>query len=77
MRSSHNPAAVGVVFDDPNLIADAGLVQAVALAERIGVPDLVAEQVRIRGAANSGGANPAAKVIEAAGGDDRRSRLHR
>jgi hypothetical protein len=50
-------------FDDPNLIADAGLVPVVALAERIGLPDLVSEHVAITGAANSAGANPAAKVM--------------
>lgn len=63
MRSSHAAATADVVFDDPNLIADAGLVQAVGLAERIGLPGLIAEQVRMCGAANSGGANPAAKVM--------------
>jgi hypothetical protein len=51
------------VFDDPNLIADAGLVPVVALAEQIGLPDLVAERVAISGAANSAGANPTAKVM--------------
>jgi hypothetical protein len=63
MQSSHAAGAVDVVFDDPNLIADAGLVPVVALAEQIGLPELVAEQVVITGAANSGGANPAAKVM--------------
>jgi DDE family transposase len=61
MQSSH--AAVDVVFDDPNLIADAGLVPVVALAEQIGLPELVAEQVRITGVVNSAGAAPAAKVM--------------
>jgi hypothetical protein len=63
MRSSHTAAAVDVAFDDPNLIADAGLVPVVALAERIGLPDLVAEHVAIVDAANSAGANPMAKVM--------------
>jgi Transposase DDE domain group 1 len=63
MRSSHTAGAVDVVFDDPNLIADAGLVPVVALAEQIGLPDLVAERVAISGAANSAGANPTAKVM--------------
>jgi hypothetical protein len=34
----------------------------VALAEQIGLPDLVAEYVAINDAAKSAGANPAAKV---------------
>jgi hypothetical protein len=63
MKVSHAAAAVDVVFDDPNLIADAGLVSVLALAEQIGLPELVAEHVVITGAANSAGANPAAKVL--------------
>ncbi len=63
MQLSHAAGAVDVVFDDPNLIADAGLVPVLALAERIGLPDLVANHVRISGAANSAGANPVAKVM--------------
>jgi len=30
---------VDVVFDEPNLITDAGLVAALALAEQIGLPE--------------------------------------
>ena len=63
MQLSHAAAAVDVVFDDPNLIADAGLVPVMALAEQIGLPELVAEHVAIVGAANSAGANPTAKVM--------------
>ena len=63
MQSSHAVAAVDVAFDDPNLIADAGLVPVLALAEQIGLPGLVAEHVVIEAAANSAGANPAAKVM--------------
>jgi Transposase DDE domain group 1 len=63
MQSCHAAAAVDVAFDEPNLIADAGLVPVVALAEQIGLPELVAEHVAIAGAANSAGANPAAKVM--------------
>jgi hypothetical protein len=63
MRSCHAATAVDIAFDDPNLIADAGLVPVVALAEQIGLPALVGEHVRIIGAANSAGANPAAKVM--------------
>jgi hypothetical protein len=50
------------------LVADAGLVPVVALAEQIGLPELVAEHVAIQGAANSGGANPVAKVMSLVAG---------
>ena len=63
MQLSHAAAAVDVAFDDPNLIADAGLVPVIALAEQIGLPELVTQHVAISGVANSAGANPAAKVM--------------
>jgi len=63
VRSSHACSAVAAVFDEPNLIADAGLVPVVRLAERAGLPELTAQTVRISDAGNSGGANPAAKVM--------------
>jgi hypothetical protein len=63
MQSSHAVTKIDVAFDDPNLIVDAGLVAVVALAERVGLPDLVTDRVKIAGAANSGGANAAAKVV--------------
>jgi hypothetical protein len=56
------------VFDDPNLLADAGLVPVVTVAEQIGLPELVAEHVVISGATNSAGANPAAKVMSLVAG---------
>lgn len=62
MQSSHAAANVFAVFDEPNLIADAGLLPLVRLAERAGLPELAAS-VRIEDADNSGGANPAAKVM--------------
>ncbi|MGH3914969.1 MAG: IS1380 family transposase [Pseudonocardiaceae bacterium] len=68
MQSSHAAAVVDVAFDDPNLIADAGLVPVVALAEQIGLPGLVAEHVTITGATNSAGANPGAKVMSLVAG---------
>jgi len=51
MQSSHAATAVDVAFDDPNLIADAGLVPVVALAEQVGLPELATEHVVITGAA--------------------------
>ncbi|MEU4290833.1 IS1380 family transposase [Kribbella sp. NPDC026596] len=68
MQSSHAAGAVDVAFDDPNLIADAGLVPVLALAERVGVAGLVGDRVKIVGAANSGGANAGAKVMSLLGG---------
>jgi hypothetical protein len=68
MQSSHAAFAVDIAFDDPNLVADAGLVSVVALAEQVGLPKLIAEHVRITGADNSAGANPAAKVMSLVAG---------
>jgi hypothetical protein len=42
---------------------ECGLEPVVRLAEQSGLPDLVGQDLRIMGAANSGGANPAAKVM--------------
>jgi len=63
MQSCHAATAVSAVFDEPNLIADAGLLSLVRLAERAGLRQLAASVLRIEGADNSGGANPAAKVM--------------
>ncbi|MFJ1708505.1 transposase [Kitasatospora sp. NPDC088346] len=63
MQSSHAVSAVSVVFDEPNLIADAGLVPLVRLAERAGLPALVGDRLRIEGTGSGAGANPAAKVM--------------
>ena len=46
MRLSHSPGRTRVSFDDPNLVSRAGLVPVVALAERAGLPELLAEHVR-------------------------------
>ena len=56
MRVCHNPSAD---FDDPNLIASAGLVPVMALAQKAGLPGLVAEHVAVPG---SPGANAHLKV---------------
>jgi hypothetical protein len=63
MQSLHAAGAVDVAFDDPNLLADAGLVPVIALAEQVGLPELVTEHVKITDAENAAGANPAAKVM--------------
>ncbi|MEU4134502.1 transposase [Streptomyces wuyuanensis] len=63
MQSTHGLSAVSIAFDEPNLVADAGLVSLVRMAERVGLPGLAADRVRITGAAHSAGANPAAKAM--------------
>jgi hypothetical protein len=63
MQSLYAANKVDVAFDEANLIADSGLVPLLALAEQVGLPDLVAEHLVIAGADNSAGANPAAKVM--------------
>ena len=46
MQLLHALARTGAEFDDPHLVSHAGLVPVMALAERAGLPDLVAEHVR-------------------------------
>ena len=55
MQSLHAAAAMDVAFDDPNLIADAGLMPVLALAEQVGLPELVTEHVKITDADNGAG----------------------
>jgi hypothetical protein len=59
VRLSHAIARTRALFDDPHLVSHAGLVPVMALAERAGLSDLVAEHVRPRGEC---GANPHLKV---------------
>ncbi len=59
----HRLLGIDIEFDEPNLIVDAGLVPVIALAEQVGLPELILEQVSIVDAANSAGANPHAKVM--------------
>jgi Transposase DDE domain group 1 len=68
MQLSHAAAAVDVAFDDPNLIADAGLVPVLAVAEQIGLAQLVEDCVKIQNADNSAGANSGAKVMSLVAG---------
>ncbi len=46
MQLSHSLARTSAVFDDPNLVSHGGLVPVMALAERTGLPELLAEHVR-------------------------------
>jgi hypothetical protein len=49
VRLSHIPARTRAVFDEPNLVSHGGLVPVMALAERAGLPELLAEHVRPAG----------------------------
>ena len=59
MRVSHSPQLVSAVFDDPNLVSCAGLAPVVALAQRCGLTDLVAERLTLPA---KGGVNAHVKV---------------
>src|SRR3954454_5282475 len=47
MQLSHDPAAVDAVFDEGNLVSCAGLAPVLALAERAGLSELLAEHVSV------------------------------
>src|SRR3954471_24026522 len=47
MQLSHEPAVIDAVFDEPNLVSCAGLAPVLALAERAGLSELVAEHVSV------------------------------
>ncbi len=68
MQSSHAASAVSAAFDDTNLVAYAGLVPVMRLAERCGLPRLVTEKVKLTGAKNGAGAAADAKVTSIVGG---------
>jgi hypothetical protein len=67
VRLSHATARTRVLFDDPRLVSHLGLVPVTAIAERVGLGDLVAEHVRPGGEC---GANPHLKVAGMAAGAD-------
>ncbi|MEU3653262.1 hypothetical protein AB0E67_10515 [Streptomyces sp. NPDC032161] len=67
MRVSRTPAAVSAAFDDPNPIAQAGLVPVMRLAEQCGLPRLVTEKVKLTGVRNGVGAAADAKVTSSMG----------
>ncbi len=63
MRLLHEWARAAVWFDEENLVSCAGLVPVMALAERAGLSELVADKVKITGEpVPSTGANPPGKV---------------
>lgn len=49
MRLLHSLVRTQASFDDPNLVSHAGLVRVMALAQRAGLADMVAEHVRPSG----------------------------
>ncbi len=65
MLLSHSPARLSASFDEPNLLVSSGLVPAVRLAEKVGLPVLAAEHLSLPGPA---GANAAAKVMSLVAG---------
>lgn len=65
MQFKHAPAAVSVLFDDPNLLSSAGLVPAMRLVERAGLPELVRRWVTVP---TDKGANAELKVASLVAG---------
>lgn len=58
---SQNIDRFEVVFDEPNLVANAGLVTVATLAVRLGLERLINQTVRLAG--RTGGANPGGKIL--------------
>ena len=65
MQSSHAAGHLSASFSDPNVIASAGLVPVVRLAERCGLPGLVRRHVDL---GVTTGANPAGKAMSLVAG---------
>jgi len=59
MRVSHSCPAISATFDDPNLVSCAGLAPTMALAQRAGLGDLVADTLTLKA---KGGGNAHLKV---------------
>jgi hypothetical protein len=49
MRLSHNLGRISTVFDDPNLVASAGLVRVMGLARQAGLEELARQHLRVPG----------------------------
>jgi len=63
VQVSHRFTASSAVFDDEHLVSCAGLVPVMTLATQTGLPELVADKVRIaQPRIKSGSANPAPKL---------------
>jgi Transposase DDE domain group 1 len=60
-RVSHALDRIEATFDDPNLVANAGLLLVATLSERLGLEDMIDSTVRLDG--RVGGARPGRKVL--------------
>ncbi len=60
-RVSHALDRIDATFDDPNLVADAGLLLVATLSQRLGLEALINATVRLAG--RVGGARPGRKVL--------------
>ena len=72
MPSSHTLDAIEVLFDDPRLVADAGLIQPATLAERLGLRELFDTHVNLGAAAGRANVGDKAMTVihsALAGGD--------
>lgn len=59
--ASPNLKSINVSFDDPNLVANAGLILVSTMSENLGLEKLIEEKVSLSG--RVGGANPGRKVL--------------
>lgn len=66
MRSSHNLARVETTFDEDNLVPNAGLAAPGALAQKLGVAELIDERVKLP-QNTAGGANCGTKAVTVIG----------
>ena len=60
-RVSHAIGGIRVSFDDPNLVANAGLLLTATMVERLGLEALINATVKLDG--RTGGARPGRKVL--------------
>jgi Transposase DDE domain group 1 len=60
-RVSHVIGRIEATFDDPNLVANAGLLLSATLAGRLGLKDMIDDTVKLSG--RVGGAHPGCKVL--------------
>ena len=65
MQVSHNPSAVSVSFDEPNLVSTAGLLPAMVLARDSGLHELVDQWLSVP---TDKGANPGLKIASLVAG---------
>lgn len=70
MQLSHDWSRARVAFDDPNLVSCAGLAPVMALAEKAGLSELIADKVALGAATKvaSAGCNPAGKLTSVIAG---------